>query len=175
MPTIGVAVAVPEPHGHALQAMRESFGDPMATSIPTHITLLPPTDVDHDAYDVMLDHLRDVAAAHAPFIVLLRGTGTFRPVSPVVFVQIARGIADCEQLQMAIRRGPVRRDLDFAYHPHVTVAHHLDDEALDRAFETLADYTAAFPVAAIELYLHGDDGVWRTERLFALGHREESA
>ena len=37
-------------------------------------------------------HLADVAAASGqPFIMHLAGTGTFRPTSPVVFVQVARG------------------------------------------------------------------------------------
>ena len=169
MPTIGVAVAVPEPHGERLRRLRAGFGDSLAAAIPTHITLLPPTDVDEQQYAAVQDHLSEVASAHDPFTVLLRGTGTFRPVSPVVFVQVARGISDCEQLEKAIRRGPVRRELEFGYHPHVTVAHHVDEASLDAAFEGLADYAAAFPVAGIELYVHGDDGVWRTERTFPLG------
>ena len=41
MPTIGVAVAIPEPHASYLQQRREDFGDPMAHAIPPHITLLP--------------------------------------------------------------------------------------------------------------------------------------
>ncbi len=65
----------------------------------------------------------------------LRGTGTFRPVSPVVFVTVAEGISGCEQLASSVRRGPLAADLQFPYHPHVTVAHHLDDDTLDRAFE----------------------------------------
>ena len=74
---------------------------------------------------------------------VLSGTGTFRPVSPVVFVQVSRGIAHCEALERAVRSGPVERTLDFPYHPHVTVAHHLDEAALDRAFESLARLRAA--------------------------------
>lgn len=45
MPTIGVSIAIPSPHAELLQAKRASFGDPLAASIPTHVTLLPPTDV----------------------------------------------------------------------------------------------------------------------------------
>lgn len=172
MRTIGVAIPVPEPHGSTLRAMRSSFGDTMAASIPTHVTLLPPTEVTEEEYAPFVEHLARVAAGHDPFTVLLRGAGTFRPVSPVVFVQMARGISESDQLQRDIRSGPLRRQLEFNYHPHVTVAHHLDDDALDVAFEKLADYTAAFPVAAVELYLHGEDGVWRTEAQFALGTRE---
>ena len=51
-----------------------------------------------------------------------------------------------------MRSGPVERTLDFPYHPHVTVAHHLEEAALDRAFESLADFRCDFRVGSIELY-----------------------
>ena len=35
-------------------------------------------------------------------------------------------------------------DLRFPYHPHVTVAHHLADAQLDRAFAELADFECEF-------------------------------
>jgi 2'-5' RNA ligase len=169
MPTIGVAVAVPEPFGSDLQRRRGSFGDPLAGRIPTHITLMPPTEVDDLTYAAFEAHLAGVARSVEPFEVLLRGTGTFRPVSPVVFVQVARGISECEQLEEAVRMGPVERELEFSYHPHVTVAHHVSDHALEVAFEALAGYTATFPVRSIALYRHGADDVWRTVRTFPLG------
>ena len=62
-----------------------------------------------------------------------------------------------------------RRSSTFPYHPHVTVAHHLDEAALDHAYEALADYDCAFEVDAFHLYVHGDDGVWRPSATFALG------
>ena len=74
-----------------------------------------------------------MAEEEQPFDIELRGTGTFRPVSPVVFVQLARGIGGCERLEQRVRPGPLTRDLPFPYHPHVTVAHDVADEALDRA------------------------------------------
>ena len=40
------------------------------------------------------------------FRVHLRGTGTFRPVSPVVFVGVVEGISQCEQLAAGVRQGP---------------------------------------------------------------------
>ena len=48
MATIGVAIAIPEPFGSELQRHRASFGDPQASAIPTHVTLVPPTDIDGD-------------------------------------------------------------------------------------------------------------------------------
>ncbi len=168
MPVHGVAVTIPEPWGSRLQAARRDVGDPMAGAIPPHVTLLPPTAVEPEAVDDFVRHLGDVCAGVAPFDMVLSGTGTFRPVSPVVFVQVSRGIAPCEVLEAAVRSGPVTRVLEFPYHPHVTIAHHLGDDELDRAFEDLADFRCEFAVDTVELYLHDSDGVWRAVRSFDL-------
>ncbi len=168
--TIGVAVSIPEPYSSDLQAHRESFGDPLATSIPTHITLLPPTPVPAGDMQQVEEHLRKVADAERSFEIHLRGTGTFSPVSPVVFISVALGISHCERLEAAVRSGPLARELRFPYHPHVTVAHHLPPETLQRAFDELAGYDARFPVWGFSLYEHGADGVWRPQRDFPFGH-----
>jgi 2'-5' RNA ligase len=167
--TIGVAIAIPDPYGGELQAWREKFGDPLAAAIPTHVTLLPPTEVAPSDLPVIEVHLRRVAEVERPFEIHLRGTGTFRPVSPVVFVQLASGISDCERVESMVRSGPLGRELKFNYHPHVTVAHDLCDEQLDRAFDTLSDYEARFEVWGFSLYEHGPDGVWRPQRDFCFG------
>jgi 2'-5' RNA ligase len=131
--------------------------------------LLPPTAVDGDGLERIEDHLLAVAQAGEPFDLLLRGTGTFRPVSPVVFVQVAAGISRIERLEAAVRSGPLARDLKFPFHPHVTVAHDVPDEDLERAFDELAHYEARFRVWGFSLYEHGPDGVWRPQRDYVLG------
>jgi 2'-5' RNA ligase len=166
--TIGVALPIPDPFGQELQAWRRSFGDPMADAIPTHITLLPPTEIESADREAMEKHLAEASQLHPPFVVHLRGTATFRPVSPVVFVALARGISDCETLAKIVRTGPVPVELRFPYHPHVTVAQQLPDEAMDYAFAALADYEADFLVESFGLYEHGSDGVWRRRRDFRL-------
>ena len=168
MPTHGVAITVPEPHGTVLQDARERFGDPMARSIPPHVTLLPPTEIEPQTLDAFTAHLAEVARAHAPFRMGLLGTGTFRPLSPVVFVQVSLGISQCELLEKDVRSGPVERVLEFNYHPHVTVAHHLSEVGLDAAFDELVDFRCTFEVASIELYHQTVDGVWRPRSTFAL-------
>ncbi|GAA0595857.1 2'-5' RNA ligase family protein [Actinomadura livida] len=166
---IGVAIPIPDPHGALLQAKRASFGDPLATAIPTHITLLPPTEVPEHELGAVADHLRDIARTERPFRIKLRGSGTFRPVSPVVFVALAEGISGCERLQARILSGPLARPLPFPYHPHVTIAHHLPEEVMDRAFKELAGYSADFDVWGFSLYEHGQDGVWRPQYDFVFG------
>jgi 2'-5' RNA ligase len=166
---LGVAVAIPSPHSNVLSTWRTRVGDPVAELVWPHVTLLPPTPVPAERLDEVVEHLAAAAAAREPFTMHLSGTGTFRPTSPVVFVQVARGVADCEELEKLIRTGPLDRQLDFPYHPHVTVAHHVDDEALDDAYEGLAGFVARFPVQSIQLFCREEDGRWRQHTEFPLG------
>ncbi|MGH3367343.1 MAG: 2'-5' RNA ligase family protein [Nocardioidaceae bacterium] len=168
MHTIGVAIAIPEPYGSELRQYRASFGDPAAEGVPTHLTLLPPMEVETESLDEIEAHLAKVAARYPAFRIHLRGTATFRPVSPVVFMAVTEGISACEVLADHIRSGRLHQELSFPYHPHVTVAHHLDDSALDKAFETLSDYECTFLVERFHLYVHDGDEVWRAHRAFEL-------
>ncbi|ANP49018.1 2'-5' RNA ligase [Streptomyces griseochromogenes] len=169
--TIGVSIAVPEPHGSLLQERRAGFGDAAAHGIPTHVTLLPPTEVEAADLPAVETHLLEIAAACRPFPMRLSGTGTFRPLSPVVFVRVVLGAEDCGRLQQWVRdaSGPVARDLQFPYHPHVTVAHGIDEAAMDRAFAELADFEAEWPCAGFALYEQGVDEVWRKLREYPFG------
>jgi 2'-5' RNA ligase len=97
----------------------------------------------------------------------LRGTGTFRPVSPVVFLAVAEGIPGCEDLEHRVRCGPWAVELRFPYHPHVTVAFELDEDALDRAFVDLAGFEAVFTVDTICLYELIEDG-WQPRATYPL-------
>ncbi len=169
MPTIGVSIAVPDPFGTALQDFRVALGDVPARHIPTHITLVPPAEVPEASLGDVEDHLTGVAARHEPFRVRLRGTGTFRPVSPVVFVGVVEGISGCEMLAAATRSGPLQVETGFPYHPHVTVAHDVGDDQLDRAFAELAGYEAGFDVNEFWLYVHDDRHGWRPTQAFRLG------
>ena len=82
---------------------------------------------------------------------------------------MAAGIAECEVLQQAVRSGPLTGELHFPYHPHVTVAHDLDEPALDRAFEGLARYEASFTVWGFTLFEQDRHGVWRPQRDYPFG------
>jgi 2'-5' RNA ligase len=166
--TLGVSIAVPEPHGSRLQRCRLDFGDAAAAGIPTHVTLLPPTEAETAARPVIEEHLAGIAATARPFRMRLAGTGTFRPLSPVVFVQVVEGGSACGWLQERIRErgGPLARELLFPYHPHVTVAHGIPEDRMDVAQADLAAYEAAWTVSGFALYEQGRDGVWKPRREF---------
>ena len=165
--TVGVSVSVPAPHGAQLDQVRRASGSDDG-QMPAHLTVLPPVDVDETALASVVEHLEAVGAATTPFEVQLAGTGTFRPVSPVVFVSVANGSAALVALERAVRRGALGVDSRFAFHPHVTVAHDLADEDLDRVQAELAAFHARIRVAGIDLH-ERRDGAWNLLRTFAFG------
>jgi 2'-5' RNA ligase len=127
---IGVAIGIPEPFGGELQGWRERLGDPNASRIVPHVTLLPPTPVSPEALPEIEEHLR---------------------------------------VEAKVRSGPLWREIGYAYHPHVTVAHDLPDDALYRAWTALSAYDASFQVFGFTLFEQGPDLVWRPQRDFTFG------
>jgi 2'-5' RNA ligase len=166
---IGIAIDIPEPWGPQLTGRRAATGDPAADNVPAHLTLLGPTVIAADDLPAVDEYLAGVSAEHRPFALHLRGTGTFRPLTQVVFVAVAAGISECEQLHAALRAEPhLHRDERFPYHPHVTVAHDVPAEQLDAVYADLAGFEASFLVRHFTLFEHTADGRWRAHREYRL-------
>ena len=167
--TIGIAIDIPEPWGGALTKRRAAAGDPQAAYVPAHVTLLGPTEVAAGRLPEIDTHLCGVAKEFPPFTLYLRGTGTFRPVTEVVFVTVAAGISECELLAAAISGcAAIERELRFPYHPHVTVAQDVAPEQLDAVFADLAGFEARFAVRGFTLFEHGPDGQWHPRHDYLL-------
>jgi 2'-5' RNA ligase len=165
---LGVVVAVPEPWAQLLTDWRAKVGDAQAALVPPHVTLLPPTGVPAGDRPAITAHLAEVARAHAPFDMHLSGTGTFQPVSDVVFVTVARGIGNCELLANDVRSGPLHRELSYPYHPHVTVAHDVPPDMLELAYSGLADLSAEFRVETFTEFEQTPGGAWTVAREYPL-------
>ncbi|MCU1436732.1 MAG: 2-5 ligase [Pseudarthrobacter sp.] len=157
--SVGVILGFPPAIAKELQRWRASFGDPMAGVVPAHITLVTTTLTDD--WEATREHVRKVARSQSPFMVTISGTGTFRPVSPVVYINVEEGFDACVDLHRKLQTGPLERELPFSYHPHVTIAHDVAPESLDEAETVLESYRATFPVVSMGLYEHDADGIWQ--------------
>ncbi|MBE6480782.1 MAG: 2'-5' RNA ligase family protein [Actinomyces ruminicola] len=168
---LGVTIVLPEPWATRVRGVRTAVGDPHGNAIPPHVTLLPPTAVEKSDLESVTAHVTRVAARTAPFTLRAAGVGTFRPVSPVVFLDVAEGGSAIDALQQALRAddGPLHRTLRFPFHPHVTLAHEVDDAALDLAASAGRDIAAAFVVDRIHLQRLAPDGSWTSLATPALG------
>lgn len=169
--SVGVILGFPPDIAEELQRWRASFGDPLATVVPAHITLVTTTPTDD--WEATREHVRAVARRQRPFTITIAGTGTFRPVSPVVFINVEDGFGQCVELHRELQQGPLERDLPFAYHPHVTIAHDVAPESLDEAEAVLRDYRATFPVVSMGLYEHGADGIWQLREELDFGREND--
>lgn len=166
---IGVAVGIPEPYAQQLMQARSRAGDPLADKVPPHVTLLPPTEVSSADLAKICDHLKAAAQRSAPFTVGLAGTRSFRPVSPVVYVALAQGWDEFAGLQAGVNSGVLETELQFPYHPHVTIAHAVNDTALDEAESSMRLFNAEFTISSFTLYENTPDGEWTELETFALG------
>lgn len=164
---LGVTVAIPDPYRSVLTAARAGAGDPLAHTIPPHVTLVPPTRIDASRFNEVQERLAQSVGNRAPFTISLRGTGTFRPVSPVVYVGLQEGWDECVALREQLAEGALAQELPYSYHPHVTIAHNLPAGQLDEAQVAMRDFSAQFTVSTIELYeYHVDE--WYVIDSFAL-------
>ncbi|MDN6168502.1 MAG: 2'-5' RNA ligase family protein [Micrococcaceae bacterium] len=164
---VGIVIPLPEPHRSELREHRLSFGDPVARSVPPHITLI--TGARAADWAAARAHVRRVAAGTAPFSLRLHGTETFRPVSQVVVLRVTEGFDACVSLHRQLQAGPLETRAEFPFHPHLTLAHDLAEEPMQRAMTSLAGYDATFPVDRIGLFEYDAEGLWALQEELTLG------
>lgn len=169
---VGVVVDLPEPLATELRDWRLSFGDAMAAVIPPHITLVTTTSVGD--WESTARHVRRVATVQQPFTVSLKGTGSFRPVSPVVYLNVMDGFDDCVRLHEKLQLGPLDRVLPFPYHPHITIAHDISTDGMDEAEDALRDFEATFRVSSMGLYEHDSSGIWQLREELSFDGKPET-
>ncbi|MDO5034245.1 MAG: 2'-5' RNA ligase family protein [Actinomycetaceae bacterium] len=164
---IGILVAVPEPWMSELSDLRASVGDKHAEKTPAHITLMPPTAVKIADREKIMEELQAIAAHNLPFTISLKGTGTFRPVSPVVFINVEKGQKELISLAKEMRSGILAREQRFPYHPHVTIAQVDSDEQLDRAQAIGKDFEATWTAPGFRLDSVSADGSYHSRAIFS--------
>ncbi len=164
--TLGVTLEVPLPIRDELDAARRRHGV-LEPGWASHVTLLPPIEADDAVVSSIIDHLDAVARCTAPIRIHLRGTDTFRPVSPVAFLVLVDGAEHCASLESAVRSGDLGVESRFPYHPHVTLAHGVADDVLDQVQREFSDVEFEFTAVAMALR-ENVDGVWVLVREFPL-------
>lgn len=169
---VGIVIALPEPLATELRGWRASFGDERADVVPAHITLVTTTSAPD--WESTLAHVRHVVRSEPPFEIKLNGSGTFRPLTPVVYLKVEEGVSECMRLHRKLQAGPLARQLEFPFQPHVTVAHAVGDARLDEAARVMNLYRAGFPVRSIGVYEHDSAGSWNLQEELNLGGQDDN-
>lgn len=164
--SLGVIISLPPELAAELSARRAFYGGPEAAVVPPHITLV--SGRASESWEDAAAHVRQVAAAGEPFTLSLGGTGTFEPVSPVVYLNVAAGTQECTALHEGLVAGPLVHLLLFDFHPHLTIAHDLDELSMSRAKTDMAEFSAEFLVTSVGLFDHSSGG-WALREELTLG------
>ncbi len=135
---------------------RDNGADP---GHPLHITVFM-TELGEDPLRSAREFLRGLGAdrgSPGEATISLSGTGTFRPISDVVFLTISDGD---DFLRRFHDRCRAFRDSasPFLFHPHMTIAQNEDRRLLEAALYDFRHFHASFTVDRVSAYLSDAHG-----------------
>jgi 2'-5' RNA ligase len=157
---LGVALLFDEPVRSELLGLRRALGTPSLATQPPHLTLVPPVNVRDSDLTAALGVIR-TAAAHSGLLRLELGPArTFLPVSPVAYLAVDGDVDRLTALRDAVLRGPLRRQIDHPFVPHVTLHEDASPELAASAVAALHAYGVEVTIASIHLLREGPGHVW---------------
>jgi len=115
-----VIAYVRNPVGSFVEELRREL-HPAHTHADAHLTILPPRPL-RGAEQQALDLIADVTQAATSFEVTLGDVETFVPVTPTVFLRVARGAYRMRELREKLNRDALAFDEPWPYMPHLTIA-----------------------------------------------------
>lgn len=159
---LGVVLLVPPPWSAEIDGLRRALGDGALGRIPTHLTLVPPVNVNEERIGEAMAVLRAAAARTRPFTVHLGPPATFLPVNPVAYLAVdGEGAEEVLGLRDAVFSGPLERTLSWPFVPHVTLADEADPDRINSALGALRDYEVDVPFDRVHLLEEGSGRTWR--------------
>ena len=146
-------IPIPEPYASDLEKITKTEG------IPPHITIVEPRPVDRDKVAEIQAEAERICRDFSPFVISFGNVGDFRPVSPVVYIEVQRGHEACKLLAQKLRFGPLAGEARFPYYPHITLGTNITDADLDRVATMSKRSHGFFMVNGIDFSLIEPDHV----------------
>ncbi len=160
------AIAVPPPLGQRIDRARALLR-PGKRHMAAHITVVPPTRIQDEDLDAVVQQVLAACAGLPAFDVALDGVGSFRPRTPAVFLRVTAGASEAEAVHRALATGLLATD-ERRYRAHVTIANRCPAPLLDAAEEAFAGFRAGFRAADVTVFEHGLQG-WTPLAVAPLG------
>lgn len=131
--------------------------------IPVHITVVAPVTVDGDDLDEAVAVVRAAAAAEGGSVAVMLGpTRTFLPINPVVYLAVDGDLDAIARLHDACRVGPLEREDDYDFTPHVTLLNGGSDDDLRAGETSMRNYRAHVRFNGLTVMEQNDDDkIWR--------------
>lgn len=140
---LGVVLLVPQPAATMVDGLRRALGDGALGRIEPHITLVPPVNVADRDVPRAFAVVRSAAASVAPLDLRLGPVATFAPVNPVAYLGVGgdpSALEGLERLRVGCLQGPLERESEHGFVPHVTVSDSLAEARLAVVEAALVDF-----------------------------------
>lgn len=164
---------VTSPVGRFVEELRQEL-EPDQPLLPAHLTVLPPRPLEGPE-EKAVEVVEQVCAPVQPFEITLGDVETFVPITPTVFLRVARAAYRMRELHDRLNTGILRFDESWPYMPHLTITKsHTAEGARDGyelARQRWAEYRGARNIRIAELtFVRGtaDEG-WKNLAPIPLG------
>ena len=111
---------VRDPAGIFVEALRREL-HPAHTHADAHLTILPPRPL-RGSEQQAIDLLKEICKSAVPFEVTMGEVETFIPVTPTVFLRVARGAYRMREMHDKLNQDALEFNEPWPYMPHLTIA-----------------------------------------------------
>lgn len=172
---------VRHPVGEFVENLRREL-HPDLPHLPAHLTILPPrcligmeNSQPQVAESIALDTLSEVCRNVDPFEIVLGDVETFVPVTPTVFLRVAKAAYRMRELHDRLNSGIFHCEEQWPYMPHLTIVKMAAEDQALRAFQVARqrwkEYSGSPRVIIEELTFvrEGEDNTWVDLKPIPLG------
>ena len=128
--------------GELVENLRQEL-HPDLPHLPAHVTILPPRRLQGGELSA-LETLEDICGQAEPFEVTLGDVETFVPVTPTVFIRVARCAHRMQELHDRLNTRALASTEEWPYMPHLTIVKVSTEELAQKAYIFARDRWALF-------------------------------
>jgi 2'-5' RNA ligase len=141
-PRYALVAYVRSPVGEFVEKLRQEL-HPAAPHLGAHVTILPPRRL-HGTEQQALDLLEEICGRVDPFEIELGDVETFVPVTPTIFICLARTAYRLRELHDQLDRDSLKCSEEWPYMPHMTIAKMASQAQAEQAYGVAQQRWAAF-------------------------------
>ena len=128
--------------GELVENLRQEL-HPDLPHLAAHVTILPPRRLQGGELSA-LETLEDICSQVEPFEVTLGDVETFVPVTPTVFIRVARCAHRMQELHDRLNTRALASTEEWPYMPHLTIVKVSTEELAQKAYIFARDRWALF-------------------------------
>ena len=166
--TYGIALFPSKELQDEANSFRKRF-DSHYASIPPHITLTDPFEVDEEKRSTYIDSLESVASEQPPVVIEIYKADSFIPLYHKVFLKI-REHETLLTLHQKLHSPPFSSEMAHTFVPHITIAQDLPKAENDDLIGQLkmSGFSHSEIISEFHLIQQQEDGRWNIVKTFEL-------